>query len=67
MRRQLLSAVILLPAHCASFAHHFVYGMQNFYFSESEDAIELQTCHLKKYCGLISLQLDSLIWGNSES
>ena len=38
-------AVILLPAHPASFAHDFVCGMQSFYFSESQDAIVLQTCH----------------------
>ena len=37
--------VILLPAHPASFAHNFVSGMQRFYFSESQDAIVLQTCH----------------------
>ena len=30
---------------CASFAHNFVSGMQSFYFSESHDAIVLQTCH----------------------
>ena len=39
------SAVILLPAHPASFVHNFVSGMQSFYFSESQDAIALQTCH----------------------
>ena len=38
-------SVILLPAHPASFAHNFVSGMQSFYFSESKDAIVLQTCH----------------------
>ena len=38
-------AVILLPAHPASFAHNFVSRMQIFYFSESQDAIVLQTCH----------------------
>ena len=38
-------SVILLPAHPASFAHNFVSGMQSFYFSESQDAIVLQTCH----------------------
>ena len=46
------STVILLPAHPASFAHNFVSGMQSFYFSESKDAIVLQTCHLKKCSGL---------------
>ena len=39
------SPVILLPAHPESFAHKFVSGMQSFYFSESQDAIVLQTCH----------------------
>ena len=39
------SPVILLPAHPASFAHNFVSRMQSFYFSESQDAIVLQTCH----------------------
>ena len=39
------TAVILLPAHPASFSHHIVFGMQSFYFGESEDAIVLQTCH----------------------
>ena len=38
-------AVILLPAHPASFAHNFVSGMQSFYFMESQDAMVLQTCH----------------------
>ena len=38
-------SVILLPAHPASFEHNFVSGMQSFYFSESQDAIVLQTCH----------------------
>ena len=40
-----LYAVILLPAHPASFAHNFVSGMQSFSFSKSQDAIVLQTCH----------------------
>ena len=38
------STVILFPGHPASFAHSFVSGMQSFYFSESQDAIVLQTC-----------------------
>ena len=38
-------SVILLPAHPASFAHNFVSGMQSFYFSKSQDAVVLQTCH----------------------
>ena len=38
-------SVIMLPAQPASFAHNFVSGMQSFYFSESQDAIVLQTCH----------------------
>ena len=42
-----LLAVIFLPAHPASFAHNFVSGMQSFYFSESQDAMVLQTCHEK--------------------
>ena len=42
---ELYCAVILLPAHPASFGHNFVSGMQSFYFSESQDAIVLQTCH----------------------
>ena len=36
-----------LPAHPASFEHNFVSGMQSFYFSESQDATVLQTCHEK--------------------
>ena len=40
-------AVGFLPAHSASFAYSFVSGMQSFYFSESQDAMELQTCHEK--------------------
>ena len=40
-------AVIFLPALPASFAHNFVSGMQSFYFSESQDAMVLQTCHEK--------------------
>ena len=39
------TAMILLPVHPASFAHNFVSGMQSFYFSESQDAIVLKTCH----------------------
>ena len=62
MRGQLLYNSDLLPAHPASFAYNFVSGMQSFYFSESEDAIVLQDLSLKKCSGLISFQLDSLIW-----
>ena len=40
-------SVILLPAHPAFFTHNFVYEMQSFYFSESQDAMVLQTCHEK--------------------
>ena len=40
-------AVILLPAHPASFAHNFVSGIQSFNFSEPKDAIVLQTCNKK--------------------
>ena len=54
-------AVILLPAHPAFFTHTFVSGMQSFYFSETQDAKVLQTCHEKKGSGILSLQLDSLI------
>ena len=39
--------VIFLPVHPASFGHKFVSGMQRFYFSESQDAMVLQTCHEK--------------------
>ena len=39
-------SVIFLPAHLASFAHNFVSGMQNFYFSEYLGMQKkLQTCH----------------------
>ena len=34
--------VILLPA---SFTHNFVSGVQSLYFSESQDAMVLQTCN----------------------
>ena len=54
--------MIFLPAHPASFTHIFGSGMQCFYFSESHDAMVLQIYHEKKCYGLISLQLDSLIW-----
>ena len=54
--------IFFLPAHPASFTHNFVSGMQSFYFSEAEDAMVLQTCHEKWCSGLISLQLDPLIW-----
>ena len=53
--------MILLPAHPAFFTHNFVSGMQSFYFSESQDAKVMQTCHDKKWSGLISLQWDTLI------
>ena len=36
--------VIFLPAHPASFAQNFVSGLQSFHFSESQDAMVLQTC-----------------------
>ena len=36
--------------------------MQSLYFSEPQDAVVLQTCHEKECSGLISLQLDPLIW-----
>ena len=36
-----------LPAHPASFTHNFVFGMQSFDTSESQDAMVLQTCHEK--------------------
>ena len=42
---QPLEAVILLPAHPASFTHNFISGMHSFYFRESQDAMILQTCH----------------------
>ena len=35
--------VILLPAHLASFAHNFVSGLQIYFFSESQDAIVLNS------------------------
>ena len=38
-------AVIFLPVQPASYTHAFVLRMQNFYFSESQDAMVLQTCH----------------------
>ena len=47
IKSQEISAVILLPAHPAFFTHTFVSGMQSFYFSESQDAMVLQTCHEK--------------------
>ena len=42
-----LASVIWLSAYPASFqfVHYFVSGMQSFYFSESQDAIVLQTFH----------------------
>ena len=45
MRGKLLYNSDFVAAHPASFAHHFVSGMQSFYFDKSEDAIVLQTCH----------------------
>ena len=59
--------MILLSVHPASFAHNFVSGMQSFYFSQSQDAIELQTWHLKQCSGLISLQLGLTDIENGES
>ena len=53
--------VILLPAHPASFTYNFVSGMQRFYFSESKDAMVLQTYREKKCSVLISLQFDPMI------
>ena len=43
--KNLSAPVILLSAYPASFAHNFVSGMQSVYFSKSQDAIVLQTCH----------------------
>ena len=62
-----LDPVIFLPAHPVSFAHNFFSGMQSFYFSESQDAMVLQTYHEKKRSGLISLQLGLIDMGNRES
>ena len=36
--------VFFLPVHPASFTHSFCSGMQILYFSESQDAMVLQTC-----------------------
>ena len=36
--------MIFLPVQPASFAHNYVLGMQSFHFSESQDAMVLQTC-----------------------
>ena len=36
-----------LSVHPASFTHNFVSEMQSFCFSESQDAMVLQTCHVK--------------------
>ena len=36
-----------VPAHPASFAHNFVSGMQNLYFSESLDAFSIADLSLK--------------------
>ena len=58
--------MILLPGHPAIFTHNFVSGMQSFNFSESLDAMVLQTCHEKLCSGLISLQLGLIDMGNSE-
>ena len=38
-------SVILLLGHPAFLTHNFVSVMQSFYFSESLDAMVLQTCH----------------------
>ena len=61
------TAVILLPAYRASFAHHFVSGMQSFYFGESEGAIVLQTCHQKKVFWTYKFVVGLVDMGNSES
>ena len=55
MRGQLLYSSDFVNCAPCIFCASFVSGMQSFYFGESEDAIVLQTCHLKKYSGLISL------------
>ena len=54
--------MIFLPAHSASLTHNFSCLMQSVYFSKSQDAMVLQTWHEKLCSGLISLQLDSLIY-----
>ena len=55
--------VIFLPAHPASFAHTFVSKMQSFHFSESQDAMVLQTCHETNKFAVVT----HCIMGNSES
>ena len=57
----------MLPTLPASFAHHFVSGMQSFYFGESEDAIVLQTCYKKKVFWTHKLVAGLVDMGNSES
>ena len=58
--------MILLPAHPASFANNFVSGMQSFYFSESQDAIVVLTCHLKIVFWTHKFAVGLIDMGNSE-
>ena len=60
-------AVILLPAHPASFAHNFVSGMQSFYFSESQDAIVYADLSLKIVFWTHKFADGLIDMGNSES
>ena len=53
-----LSKIIYPVIFFTCFTHNFCSGMQSFYFSKSQDAMVLQTCHEK----CVSLQLDPMIW-----
>ena len=62
-----MCSVIFLPVRPASFAHTFISGMQSFYFSESQYAMVLQTCHKNLRSGLFKFAVGLIDMGNSES
>ena len=61
------ASVILLPAHPASFAYNFVYGMQSFYFRESHDANSIAGLSLIVVFWTHKFAVGLIDMGNSES
>ena len=67
MRGQLLYSSDFVNCAPCIFCASFVSGMQSFYFGESEDAIVLQTCHLKKVFWTHKFVVGLVDMGNRES
>ena len=68
MRGQLLYiTVVLLPVHSASFAHHFVSGMQSFLFRRVRGCNSIADLSLKIVFWTHRFAVGLIDMGNSES